>query len=319
MNLNLIKKLKQAFVPLLLIFAAATLSACHPAAPEAETETEVRTPVKTTGIFTHAMDENIELRATSQFQKKVSIKANATGYIDNVTVNIGDHVTVGQTLFSIKTKEANAISMQSSGMDSTLRFSGLITIKAQKDGIITTIDHQKGDYVQDGDQLGMISDGNSLVFILDVPFELHQYMKTGSECTIIFPDNLVSKGIIRSALPTVDALSQTQSYIVALTAKMPLPENLIVKVRIAKSTKPNAQVLKKYALLADETQTEFWVMKLINDSTAIKVPVKKGIENDDEVEILEPQFSTTDRIIFSGNYGLADTAKVLIESDTARN
>jgi hypothetical protein len=62
--------------------------------------------------------------------------------------------------------------------------------------------------------------------------------------------------------------------------------------------------------LADETQTEFWVMKLINDSTAIKVAVKKGIETNDKVEILEPQFNPADKIIFTGNYGLADTAKV---------
>ena len=54
-------------------------------------------------------------------------------------------------------------------------------------------------------------------------------------------------------------------------------------------------------------------MKLINDSTAIKVSVKKGIETTDKVEITEPAFSSTDRIIFIGNYGLADTAKIAIQ------
>jgi uncharacterized NAD(P)/FAD-binding protein YdhS len=51
-------------------------------------------------------------------------------------------------------------------------------------------------------------------------------------------------------------------------------------------------------------------MKMINDSTAVKVPVKKGIETSDKVEILSPEFSPQDKILLNGNYGLADTAKV---------
>ncbi|MGZ4000102.1 MAG: hypothetical protein ACXVIY_05715, partial [Mucilaginibacter sp.] len=64
--------------------------------------------------------------------------------------------------------------------------------------------------------------------------------------------------------------------------------------------------------LANETQTEFWVMKMINATTAVKVPVTKGIESGDRVEILSPKFSPQDKIIVTGNYGLTDTAKVKI-------
>jgi hypothetical protein len=56
----------------------------------------------------------------------------------------------------------------------------------------------------------------------------------------------------------------------------------------------------------------YWVMKLINDSTAIKVPVIQSTEADSVVEIISPIFSSTDRIIKSGNYGLPDTANVKI-------
>jgi hypothetical protein len=54
-------------------------------------------------------------------------------------------------------------------------------------------------------------------------------------------------------------------------------------------------------------------MKVINDSTAVKIPVTKGIENEKEVEILEPKFVPTDRILLTGNYGLPDTASIIIE------
>jgi len=36
------------------------------------------------------------------------------------------------------------------------------------------------------------------------------------------------------------------------------------------------------------------------------------MENNDQVEILSPEFSERDRILLTGNYGLPDTAKVLI-------
>ena len=53
-------------------------------------------------------------------------------------------------------------------------------------------------------------------------------------------------------------------------------------------------------------------MKLINDSTAVKIPVKKGIETKEKIEIIDPIFNTSDQIVRTGNYGLEDTARVYI-------
>jgi hypothetical protein len=63
-------------------------------------------------------------------------------------------------------------------------------------------------------------------------------------------------------------------------------------------------------VLSDETENNFWVMKMIDSVTAVKIPVKKGLSTQDRVEILSPVFSPSDRILVSGNYGLPDTAKV---------
>ena len=54
-------------------------------------------------------------------------------------------------------------------------------------------------------------------------------------------------------------------------------------------------------------------MKLINDTTAIKILVRKGFENSEEVEITSPEFLQSDRKILTGNYGLPDTARVKIK------
>ena len=72
-------------------------------------------------------------------------------------------------------------------------------------------------------------------------------------------------------------------------------------------------MVPKAAVLTDETQSQFWVMKITDSNIAVKVPIQKGMENSGEVEILSPAFSDKDRILISGNYGLADTAKVSIQ------
>ena len=71
-------------------------------------------------------------------------------------------------------------------------------------------------------------------------------------------------------------------------------------------------MLPKSCVLSDEMMKEFWVMKLINDSTAIKIPVIVGNKNSERIEVLSPQFNSADKIISKGNYGLPDTAFVSI-------
>ena len=78
-----------------------------------------------------------------------------------------------------------------------------------------------------------------------------------------------------------DSVSQTQSYSIRVEAPHTIPQNLIAKVKIVKTSKSISATLPKESVLSDETQTESWVMKLINDSTAVKVPVKNGIETGD--------------------------------------
>ena len=114
------------------------------------------------------------------------------------------------------------------------------------------------------------------------------------------------------AMPTVDAVSQTQNYIIKVNSNKPIPENLIAKVNLVKKFKGNTISLLKAAVLSDETQSAFWIMQMIDSTTAVKVPIKKGMETADHVEILLPHLKAGDKILLTGNYGLPDTAKVII-------
>jgi Membrane-fusion protein len=300
------------FLPELLILSLTLTTGCGSSVTtDSEERADAKTPVTITHISMEPMAETIDLNAVSSFLKKSSIKSTATGIIESVEVNLGENVKKGDLLFSIKTKEAVALE-KASTKDTSFNFKGLIRIKSGKDGVVSSITHHKGDYVQEADELAVLAEQSSLVFLLEVPYELHKFVRTGETCDIVFADKQQMKGTLSSGLPIMDIQSQTENYIVKPVSNGNLPENLIVKVQLIKNSKPNATVLPKAAVLANETQTDFWIMKLLNDSVAIKVPVTKGIENADKVEILEPMLKTPDKILLTGNYGLSDTAKVSI-------
>lgn len=271
-----------------------------------------QTPVTVTTVADSAMVDYIDLSATSVFQQKNIVKANANGYIQKVNILPGHFVNRGEFLFSIKTKEAQSIGNSINVLDTTFKFSGINKIKAAGNGYVTQLNHQQGDYVQDGEQLAVISDRSSFVFVMQLPYELRSYVKNNQDVQLTLPGGEKLTAQVSSTMPAVDSLSQTQGIVLKVNSANPIPENLVAKARIIKSVRPHTVSLPKSAILSNETQTEFWVMKLINPTTAVKTPVTKGIEAGDRIEILTPKFSPGDKIVATGNYGLADTAKVKI-------
>jgi biotin carboxyl carrier protein len=276
-----------------------------------ETQTEVKTPVTLTTVEHSGISEYIQLSATSVYQKKNQVKSSTNGYIEKCTARVGEYVEAGKPLYYIRTKEAEVLRKYHAN-DTAYKVTGLIVINAPESGILTEVLKFANDYVSDGDPLATIAEQNSFVFILNVPFEQKKYAPVGTFCNVLLPDSTKLQGTIISQLSMVDPVSQTQSLGVRVNSNIKLPENLVATVQLVKRTKPNTQVVDKSCVLTDETMDNFWVMKLINDSTAVKVPVTKGISTDDKIEILSPAFNATDRIINSGQYGLADTANVTI-------
>jgi multidrug efflux pump subunit AcrA (membrane-fusion protein) len=307
-----IKQVSSLILYLLSGFLIITTGCKPKAEASSDAVIEAKTPVTLTSVNMEPMSDIIELNAHSSFLKKNSVKANISGHIESIELNPGDFVEKGQLLLTLKTKESAAMEGYVPS-DTSMRFKGVIKVKAPRAGIISAVLHQNGDNVMEGDELVVIAEQSSMVFLLEVPYELNQVVSKTKNCKIVLSDNREFEGTISSRLPVMDAQSQTLSYIVRVNGKVALPENLIAKVRIVKNAKNNANVISKGAVLANETQTEFWVMKMINDTVAVKVGIKKGLENSDKVEITSPSFLKTDRFLLTGNYGLPDTAKVTIK------
>ena len=299
------------------IVTVVLFSSCKTKTEPKEDKTEAATakegtPVTLTNATVGGMDESIELTAMSAFLLKTSIKANATGYLYAVNTQMGKYVEKGQELFVLKTKESHSLGNSLKILDSSLHFEGTMHIKAPGSGYVTQLNYRTGDYVQDNEQLATITDTKNFVFLLNLPYELKPYLPYNRRIQLHLPDGNILDGVLDAAMPTVDAVSQTQSYMIKVNTYKPIPENLIAKVYFVKNTKSKVVSLPKAAVLTDEVQSQFWIMKMMDSSTAVKVLVKKGLETKDRVEIISPVLTAADKILLTGNYGLSDTAKVAV-------
>ena len=203
-----------------LIFLVLFASCVHQKSDdEGEKALKAITPVQVTSPVIGAMSDYIELNATTSFLRKETIKSTANGYIADINITIGEKVRKGDTLFMLKTKEARAIDNLGNSQSTKLGFSGRIPVLSTKDGVVSAILHQKGDYVQDADQLATVADQSSLVFLIDAPFEYHKYMNLNKSCKILLPDGEKLDGIIQSALPEMDVNNQTQNYVIKIVKK----------------------------------------------------------------------------------------------------
>ncbi len=269
------------------------------------------TPVTITHPFKTNLSDYIELNGNTVFLTKEIVRATFQGFIEKVYKNIGDSVKEGENLFQIKTMESAAADSLNISFGNK-QFKGTVKLKAQTEGVLTELNYHQGDFVSDGELLAIISNPSSLRIKLNVPYEDVLKVKTGRDCEVNLPDGITMPGTIGKSVPAVNPVTQTQIYFIKLKRYRNIPDSLNVIVKIPYKSFSNTTVLPKSSLITNVTQDSFWIMKLINDTTAIRVNIKKGIENDSVAQILSPKFDTNDRIILTGAYGLPDTAKVEI-------
>jgi biotin carboxyl carrier protein len=258
--------------------------------------------VKIGTVSVGKIQKKIKLFGTSVYLQKNTINSPITGFILKNTVHEGSSVVAGQTLFELETEENRALSK----IDSNYK------ITSSTNGFVTQVFKQAGVFVQKGEGLCNFSNTKNVVFRVSVPFEIHSKIDIGKKCEIRYSDEKCDAAWFCEKLNTVDANSQNEIYFLKTQNNFPVPEGLNVDIIFTTENKENAQILPVSAVLSNENMNRFWVMKLLNDSVVVKVPITIGIQNKDSFEILNPIFSQTDRLIFDGNYGLEDSSVVKI-------
>lgn len=289
--------------------SSTTDTAAHTAGSDAP---RPKTPVEVTTVRVDSFWVDKTFRGMTYYLTSGDIKSPIAGYVTKVYVKIGDQLRKGSPMFGLETKEAYALGGKNYLNDPTLKNIGQVTIRAHEVGLVTLVQTEENEYVQDGTVLASYSAPDMFVFLIEVPAEQDSTVHVGSICRIRLPNGRSVSGRIARTLAIADSLSQTERYIVKPDRPMVLPARLQLNITFTSQRHTNAQSLPKAAVLANELQTDFWVMKLINDTTAVRIPVRTGLQRDDRLEILSPRFAPTDRIISQGGYGLTDTASVTI-------
>ena len=255
--------------------------------------------------------EYIQLNGVTTFQRRENIRSTNTGFITSVKFKQGDYIASGQLFCTLITKEQEALKGIAALDSSLAKFQQPIQVMANVTGVISAINTLQGDYVGEGDVLANVSEPASLVVIVNVPYEYNQFVKAGKMCEILLPDYKLIRTAITRAMPSVDANSQSQTFIISLP-NHDLPENLNVSIRISRNGKDDLVAVPTAAVQTDEMQREFWLMKMINDSLAVKIQVRTGLQNDSITEIISDEITIRDNIILQGAYGLPDSSLVIV-------
>jgi multidrug efflux pump subunit AcrA (membrane-fusion protein) len=284
---------------------------CSKEGPAARDTSIGGTPVQVTSPVIRDITEYVDLNANTVFLKKEIVRVTFQGFIERIYKNIGDEVRSGDLIFTVKTKE--------SALDDSIRidlgsemFQGTVKIRAHSDGVLAVLNYHSGDFVSEGEEIAIISNPSSLYITLNVPYQYVSRIDPKSICQVYLPDGEIRQAVIQRIIPSVDPVSQTQTFLLRPEILSTLPENLNVDVRLPLQTFKDAVILPRRAVMSNETQSRFWVMRLIDDSTAVRVDVQKGIENDSLIQIVMPDLRPADWIISDGAYGLPDTARVTI-------
>jgi hypothetical protein len=267
--------------------------------------------VKTEPVFQGDIEKKISFNGKTIYLKKNVVVSPIAGYIVKAAARFGEDVKRGDLLFEIQTRESKALATDSAFAGNI----GTIKVQAPSEGFINELlINETGGYVVEGGTLCSIVDNNDLMVQLNVPFEYNSLIKAGKKCMIILPDRSSLDGIVYKVLQVIDAANQTQSILIRPGNHKRLPENLNLNMVFIQEEHKLTNLVSRNSLMTNETQSEFWVMKIIGDTLAVKIPVIKGIENDSVAEITTPMLNINDLVISEGAYGLSDSTVVKIEN-----
>ena len=170
----------------------------------------------------------------------------------------------------------------------------------------------KNDYVAEGDVLATVAQPRTLTVQVNIPYEYEDNIDIGTPCEIILQNEKAIFANITGILPVINPIAQSQNFLIALPDE-DLPENLNVQVRTIYKENKNAISVPHEALQTNELLTDFWVMKVVNDTLAIKEKVVPLLRNDSLVQIQSANLQLKDMVVTEGSYQMQDSTLVSIQ------
>ncbi len=301
-------------LPVPLMVFVFLFSACAGRQQTAEEETVVKSDVIVSSPVIGNAGSFLSFQGVTRYMQANDIRAQITGIVTQINCSVADHISPNQALFVIQPQEAAVLKR--------MKFNNQIlnglsdTVFAHLSGQLSKLNIQLGDFVQTGDVLASCIRANSMRIIAFIPLEQVSVIEKIKDCSVILPDGSAVDGKISSKLPSAETNDQTQSYIIVTKKPIPLSENINLSVHFSGEPIHDALFVPESAVLGNEEQTSFWVMKLLNDSVCVKVPVEKGFEKDSMIQVIGSGLAVSDRVVSEGGYGLPDSSRVQVSNET---
>ena len=187
-------------------------------------------------------------------------------------------------------------------------------IRSPLDGIVTDRPLYPGEMAASGTPLMTVMDISRVTARAHIPQTDAAQLKVGDKATIDVPgiDHAVDGQVVLVS-PALDPNSTTvEVWVQAKNPDRTLKPGTSARVSMVAQVVPDALVVPATAVLkgADGATT---VMLVGSDQHAHQQPVKLGIRQNDDVQIVEG-LKEGQRVVAEGAYGLPDNAKVSIES-----
>jgi len=156
-----------------------------------------------------------------------------------------------------------------------------------------------------------VMDVSQVVARAHIPQQDAALLKLGDKATITAPGEEPAEGKIIVISPGLDPNSTTvEIWAQAKNPEQRLKPGTSVQLSVLAETIPDALVIPAASLLtADDGTTS--VMLVGSDNKAHQKPVKVGVHQGDDVQILEG-VQAGDRVVASGAYGLPDNTKIQV-------
>lgn len=276
-------------------------------------ETNTKLPLPTVNVGSPVVQNKIvyeHFRAVSRYLQDVNFRARTEGVVTKVFTRPGDEIHTGQPLFIVKPMELTAL--ERSGYLSKGMGTSSDTIYSDQNALANRVVVQQGDYVQAGSLLASAFKKNSLVAMTYIPFAKVASIQKNTPCTVMIPGQKTVNSYFKRPLFIADTITQTQPFIVPLPSNLQLSAGMNLQVRFKEREIHQGLFVPRDAILTNEEETSFWLMKMANDTTAVKVTVTIGWQGENSIEILSGNIKPGDRVVTQGAYGLPDTATVKI-------
>ena len=162
--------------------------------------------VKTTTILQGYLPNYIELSGKTVCLNKNNIVAPISGYVTKVNVQKGDKITKGTILFEMQSREAYVMN-KNNNLNKNI---GSVKITSPNSGIINDLwVVQKNIYLDQGSVMCSITALQDIKIQANIPYEFKKYVKLGSTCKIVLPDNNIKVATFSKVLPQMDEQAQT--------------------------------------------------------------------------------------------------------------